>query len=120
MFSALQRTRFDRWLGYLPSGDHCLAAAFVALLLLMQIPLWVGKGSWLRVWELDRQVQAAQGANHDRALRNQTLEAEVRDLKDGMEAIEERARLELGMIKPGETLYRYRAEPRADGRSAGL
>jgi len=74
----------------------------VGLLLLIQYPLWLGKGGWLRVWELDRQVVAQQQANQSLRVRNQALEGEVRDLRQGLLAIEERARYELGMIRPDE------------------
>ena len=75
----------------------------VALLVAaLQYPLWVGKGGWLRVWDVDRQVQAQRETNRQLEQRNASLEAEVRDLKSGNEAIEERARFELGLIKPGE------------------
>ncbi|BAL24372.1 cell division protein FtsB [Azoarcus sp. KH32C] len=68
----------------------------------LQYPLWVGKGGWLRVWDVDRQVQAQRETNRELEQRNAGLEAEVRDLKSGNEAIEERARFELGLIKPNE------------------
>ncbi len=76
----------------------CLAA----LLLLIQYPLWLGKGGWLHVWDLDKQVVAAQKNNNELKARNAKLSSEVRDLKDGTGAVEERARYELGMIKDGE------------------
>lgn len=76
----------------------CLAA----LLLLIQYPLWLGKGGWLRVWELDKQVAAAQKKNEELKARNAKLSSEVSDLQDGTEAVEERARYELGMIKDNE------------------
>ena len=82
-----------------------LAAVLAALIVLIQYPLWLGKGGWLRVWEIDRQVAAQQAANRALETRNGALEAEVRDLKQGLEAIEERARYELGMIKPGEVFF---------------
>lgn len=72
------------------------------LLLLIQYPLWLGKGGWLRVWELERQVAAARQKNEELQGRNRKLESEVSDLKQGTEATEERARYELGMIKSGE------------------
>ncbi|MEA5097821.1 MAG: cell division protein FtsB [Burkholderiaceae bacterium] len=80
-----------------------LTIILASLLLLIQYPLWFGKGGWLRVWELDRQVTATQQKNDDLKERNTKLESEVRDLKEGTAAIEERARYELGMIKDGET-----------------
>jgi cell division protein FtsB len=74
----------------------------VVLIALLQYPLWLGKGGWLRVWDYDRQVQSQREANQKLEQRNAALDAEVRDLKSGYEAIEERARYELGMIKEGE------------------
>jgi cell division protein FtsB len=65
----------------------------------------LGKGSWLRVWEVDRQMQAQRETNQKLALRNAALDAEVRDLKQGLDAIEERARSELGMIKRDEIFF---------------
>lgn len=80
--------------------------ALAALLLLVQLPLWLGKGGWLRVWELGRQVEQQNATNLQLRTRNASLEAEVRDLKSGTGAIEERARYELGMVKEGEVFIR--------------
>lgn len=74
----------------------------VALIALLQYPLWLGKGGWLRVWDMDRQLAAQRDVNQKLEVRNAGLDAEVRDLKTGLEAVEERARYELGMIKDGE------------------
>jgi cell division protein FtsB len=74
----------------------------VVLIALLQYPLWLGKGGWLRVWDYDNQLQAQREVNQKLEQRNAGLDAEVRDLKSGFEAIEERARYELGMIKEGE------------------
>ena len=85
-----------------------LVLLIVALLLLLgaiQYPLWVGKGGWLRVWEVDRQIEAQREVNARLKVRNAALDAEVRDLKQGFEAIEERARSELGMIRQDEILF---------------
>ena len=82
-----------------------LAAALATMLVALQYPLWVGKGSWMRVWELDRQVAAQRDINVRLKARNDALDAEVRDLKQGQDAIEERARIELGMIKNDEVFY---------------
>jgi len=82
-----------------------LAGALATMLVALQYPLWVGKGSWMRVWELDRQLAAQREVNARLKARNDALDAEVRDLKEGYDAIEERARLELGMIKRDETFY---------------
>jgi len=74
----------------------------VALLAVLQYPLWFGKGGLLRVQQLERQLSAQTELNQTLEARNASLEAEVRDLKSGYEAIEERARYELGLIKDGE------------------
>ena len=79
--------------------------ALVALILLLQYPLWLGKGSWLKVWDLNRQVEAQKQSNQQAQTRNAVLDAEVRDLKQGTEAVEERARSELGMGKRGELFF---------------
>lgn len=82
-----------------------LAAVLLLLIAALQYPLWLGKGGWLSVRELDRQVAAQRDANAKLKLRNDTLDADVRDLKTGSEAIEERARSELGMVKHDEVLF---------------
>ena len=74
----------------------------LVLVVLIQYPLWFGKGGRLRVYELERQVQVQTKTNADLRARNDKLSAEVRDLKEGAGAVEERARYELGMIKDGE------------------
>jgi cell division protein FtsB len=95
-----------------------LALALVTLIGLIQYPLWLGKGSWLRVLEVDRQIQAQREVNQRLQARNNALDAEVRDLKQGLEAIEERARSELGMIKRDEMYFQV-LEPGRPASSAG-
>jgi cell division protein FtsB len=82
-----------------------LTLTLAALIVLIQYPLWLGKGSWFRVWEVDQQIRAQREANHQLQARNAALEAEVRDLKVGLEAVEERARSELGMIRQDEIFF---------------
>lgn len=82
-----------------------LTLIFVILIALIQYPLWLGKGSWLRVWDLNRQIADQQEKNNGLKARNDTLDAEVLDLKSGRAAIEERARSELGMVKQDEVFY---------------
>lgn len=82
-----------------------LPLLLAALAALIQYPLWLGKGGWLRVWEMERRLTEAQEDLRSRRTRNAALDAEVRDLKQGLAAIEERARYELGMIRPGETFF---------------
>ena len=79
-----------------------LSVALIALILLLQYPLWLGKGGWLRVWDVDRRLQQQKDGNKKLEDRNAGLDAEVRDLKQGYDAIEELARFELGMIKQDE------------------
>ncbi|MBL8496501.1 cell division protein FtsB [Nitrosomonas sp. JL21] len=82
-----------------------LALVLLLLIALMQYPLWFGKTSWKKVWEADQDVIAARENNVMLQHRNGMLEAEVNDLKQGIEAIEERARSDLGMIKQDEILF---------------
>ena len=78
-------------------------ALFLALIALLQYPLWLGKGGWLKVWEYDRQLQQQKEVTQKLEIRNAGLDAEVRDLKQGYDAIEERARFELGMVRQDES-----------------
>jgi cell division protein FtsB len=82
-----------------------LTLALAGLVVLIQYPLWLGKGGWLRVWEVDQQIIAQRDINVRLKTRNGALDAEVRDLKQGVEAIEERARSELGMIRQDEIFF---------------
>jgi cell division protein FtsB len=90
-----------------------LTLALAVLIALIQYPLWLGKGSWLRVWEVDQQIQGQRQANRQLQARNDALEAEVRDLKVGLDAIEERARSELGMIRQDEVFFQVLEAPSA-------
>jgi cell division protein FtsB len=91
-----------------------------ALLILLQYPLWLGKGSWLKVWDLNRQVEEQQQLNRQTQSRNALLDAEVRDLKQGTEAIEERARSELGMIRRDEVFFQFIGNPPASSVAPAL
>lgn len=87
-----------------------MTARIVALLLVgviaaLQYGLWLGKGSWMRVWEIDRQIAVQRQTNEALGARNAALDAEVRDLKEGLGAVEERARSELGMIRNDEIFF---------------
>ena len=72
------------------------------VLIAIQYPLWLGKGGWLKVYELEKQLELQQAKNSLLSLRNAKLSSDVKDLKEGTRAIEERARVEHGMIKDGE------------------
>jgi len=82
-----------------------LRTIFVLLIVLLLYPLLFGKGSWLRVWNVNQQVKQQEAQNMLDKQRNDALKADVRDLKQGNDAVEERARSELGMIKPDEEFY---------------
>ncbi|HRO60759.1 MAG TPA: cell division protein FtsB [Burkholderiaceae bacterium] len=82
-----------------------------AMLILIQYPLWLGKGGWLRVWDLERQLVQQRSVNGRLSARNEALAAEVADLRDGSRAIEERARYDLGMVKPGEVFVQINEAP---------
>jgi cell division protein FtsB len=93
-----------------------LAVVFVVLIVALQYPMWLGKGGWLQVRETDRQLAAQREANAKLKARNDALDAEVRDLKTGFEAIEERARSELGMVRNDEVFFQLQAPaPRPGG-----
>ena len=94
-----------------------LAGIFAALILLIQYPLWLGKGGWLRAWEVDRRLQSQKDANAALERRNLALGAEVRDLKQGFDAIEERARYELGFVKADEVFFQVIEPAKAAGPS---
>lgn len=78
--------------------------ALAALLVLVQLDLWFGKGGLPRTMQLQKQLAQQREVNDAARARNAQLAAEVRDLKEGLEMVEERARLDLGMVKPDEIL----------------
>ena len=80
-----------------------LLISLTVLVALIQYPLWLGKGGWLRVWDLSRQVDVALAKEQELKARNAKLASEVQDLKEGTGAIEERSRYELGLVRDSET-----------------
>ena len=84
-----------------------LGIILAAFIVLIQYPLWLGKGGWLRASEVDRQLTVQKAKNAELARRNASLAVEVKDLQTGTEAIEERARFELGMVRSDEVFYQY-------------
>jgi cell division protein FtsB len=81
------------------------------VLMLLQARLWLSNGGLREVWRLEAEVTRRIEDNERLASRNATLEAEVRDLKQGLAAAEERARTDLGMIQAGETFYQIAPAP---------
>ena len=81
-----------------------VTAALLALIALVQVELWFGKGGVPRVMELQSKLSDQKAANDQAKLRNDQLVAEVSDLKEGLEMVEEKARFELGMVKPDEIM----------------
>jgi cell division protein FtsB len=82
-----------------------LAGILAALIVAIQFPLWLGKGGWLRVWEIGEQLSAQRGKNARLEARNSAIAADVSDLKQGRDALEERARYELGLVRPDEVFF---------------
>jgi cell division protein FtsB len=83
-------------------GNRFVPALLIALLLLVHAQLWFGRGSIASVAALRQQLEAQKAANLQAQQANERLASEVRDLKEGMEMVEEKARMELGMVKPNE------------------
>ena len=84
-----------------------LGAILVGLIVLIQYPLWLGKGGWLTAWRLENKLDTEKAKNAKLEVRNAALAAEVRDLKQGTEAIEERARSEMGMVRADEVFFQF-------------
>jgi cell division protein FtsB len=82
-----------------------LAAILAVLLLAIQWPLWFGRGGWLRVWDLQRQLDSQRSTNSELEARNLALSAELRSLEQGSEAIEERAREDLHLMRSDEVFF---------------
>jgi len=95
-----------------------LSWALAVLILLLQYPLWLGKGSWPRVWELEREVNAQKTANLALEARNVQLAAEAQDLHGGYDALDGRARFELGMVR-GDEVFIHVIETEAGKPSGG-
>ncbi|KAB2899628.1 MAG: cell division protein FtsB [Xanthomonadales bacterium] len=95
-----------------------VALLLVVLLVALQVQLWTGHGGLRDLWRLQQNITAQKQDNAALRKRNDTLAAEVEDLKHGSEAIEERARAELGLLKPGE-LFIQVVEPAPDRERAG-
>jgi cell division protein FtsB len=83
-------------------GKRVVPALLVALLALVHAQLWFGRGSIASVAGLQQQLDAQKAANLKAQQANERLASEVRDLKEGLEIVEEKARAELGMVKPNE------------------
>ncbi|EIJ43843.1 septum formation initiator [Beggiatoa alba B18LD] len=97
---------WDEQLKQLQAHGLNIALAIVVILLLwVQVHLWFGKGSYREYAQLQERITAQKQENVQLKIRNESLAAEVNDLKNGSEAIEERARAELGMIKQGEVFF---------------
>jgi cell division protein FtsB len=84
-----------------------LLIVLIGLLIGIQWPLWFGKGGWLRVAELQRQIERQQSENAQITARNAELAAELQSVREGREAIEERARMQLNMIRDDELFFQW-------------
>ena len=88
-----------------------IAIVLASLLVLIQYPLWLGKGGWLRVWDMQRQVDVAHAKVQELKERNTKLASEVNDLKEGTDAVEERA-LNLVCSKRAKSLSKCSTSPK--------
>lgn len=95
-----------------------IALILLVLLIALEIKLWAGEGGMRDVWRLQHRLAEQKAQNQALKQRNDKLAAEVHDLKSGTGAIEERARSELGLIKPGETFYQV-VPPATDTKKNG-
>jgi cell division protein FtsB len=82
-----------------------LAAILALLLLAIQWPLWFGRGGWLRVWDLQHQLDSQRSANSELDARSTAMSAELRSLEQGREAVEERAREDLHLMRSDEIFF---------------
>ena len=96
-----------------------LAGILGALIILIQYPLWIGKGGWMRAWQVENDLQRQQASNSKLEVRNTGLAAEVTDLKTGTEAIEERARYELGLVRGDEIFFQIEEKDRGQAPISG-
>lgn len=96
-----------------------LVAILLILFVLLQYDLWVGDGSLATVWHLKQEIKKQKTENRQLRERNRALEAEVQDLKQGLDALEERARDEMGMIREGETFIQVIEKDSDEGRGTG-
>jgi cell division protein FtsB len=97
-----------------------IVSLFLLLLItLLSYSLFIGKGGWLRIRSLNQQISQQKEANTQQKMRNDALSAEVKDLRKGTDALEEHARTDLGMVREGETFYRY-VNPQSTGAPASL
>ncbi len=96
-------------------GKHLVTAALILLILIVQAQLWFGRGSLPSVAHLTEQLKAQSQHNQQAQLANDRLAAEVRDLQEGLEMVEEKARMELGMVKPNEIYVQITPAAKASG-----
>ena len=92
---------------------HLVPAVLIALLLILQGQLWFGRGSIPAVARLTEQLRSQTQQNQQAQLANDRLAAEVRDLKEGLDMVEEKARMELGMVRPNEIFVQFASSPTA-------
>ncbi len=95
-----------------------IALILIALLIALQVKLWIGEGGMRDLRALRARVSAQQAENAKLKQRNEALQAEVEDLKHGKDAVEARARSQLGLIKPGEVFYQVVDLPPGAGTAA--
>jgi cell division protein FtsB len=88
-------------------GSRIVPVILLALLAALHAQLWLGRGSVPRVNEMQRQIEVQKAANDQARLVNERLTSEVQDLKEGLDMVEEKARSELGMVRPNEVYVQF-------------
>ncbi|MFM1859852.1 MAG: cell division protein FtsB [Pseudomonadota bacterium] len=100
--------KLKQWLSRLRMPT--LSETLLVAVILMQWPLWFGQGGWLHVWRLEQELEERRARVQAQREQIEALEAEVRDLQTGLSAVEERARYELGLKRPGEKFFQFSGE----------
>lgn len=88
-------------------GSRLIPVVLLAVLAALHAQLWLGRGSVPRVQEMQRKIDAQRTANDQARQTNERLASEVSDLKEGLDMVEEKARNELGMLKPNEIYVQF-------------
>lgn len=95
------------------SRTNVLILIFSVLSILLFFRLWMGAGSFPRIWDMEKQIEALEKSNTDKQEENRKLLAEIEEFRNGDDAVEDRARSDFGMIKRGETFYQVILKPDA-------
>lgn len=93
------------------SRTKVLILVFSVLSIFLFFRLWMGSGSFPRIWDMEKQIEVLEKSNADKQEQNRKLTAEIEEFRNGDDAVEERARSDFGMVKRGETFYQVILKP---------